>query len=447
MKKKINRRLMGTAALAIIATLLLTAAVCYNFFKNQVIADLKIYAGIVSYIGALPDESLKERLDEDHIRVSVIRQDGIVVYDTEANPETMGNHMDRPEIQEAFRTGEGSKVRKSDTLNRNTYYYAMLREDGSVLRIAKDADSIYRIMESIVPYMLVMVLILFGICGISSHFMAEGIMRPIRLIAENVENVQRIEAYDEMRPFIEAIKNQHDDVLQNARMRQEFTANVSHELKTPLTAISGYSELIESGMVSQESEIRRFAGEIHSNANRLLTLINDVIRLSELDAEETEEQREPVNLRESAVTCVNVLQINAEKHHVSLSFKGENVMVMASRQMIEEVLYNLCDNAIRYNKPGGSVEVIVKDRLNVALLIVRDTGIGIPKEHQERIFERFYRVDKSRSKSTGGTGLGLAIVKLIIMKLNASITLTSEEGKGTEVTVTLPAVRESRIKS
>ena len=141
-----------------------------------------------------------------------------------------------------------------------------------------------------------------------------------------------------------------------------------------------------------------------------------------------------------------MLQVNAEKHHVTLSFEGENTVIMATRQMAEEVLYNLCDNAIRYNKEGGKVHVMVKDRLDAAVLIVKDTGIGIPKEHHERIFERFYRVDKSRSKSTGGTGLGLAIVKHILLKLNATLHLESEEGNGTEVTVVFPAVRGAQFK-
>ncbi len=261
-----------------------------------------------------------------------------------------------------------------------------------------------------------------------------------------MNNIGRTEAYEELSPFIDAIKSQHDDVVQNAMMRQEFTANVSHELKTPLTAISGYSELIENGMASSESETRRFAKEIHGNANRLLTLINDVIRLSELDGEEVEELLEPINLKEIAETCVNMLQINAEKHNVTLTFEGESVVIMSTKQMMEEVLFNLCDNAIRYNREGGNVHVTVKDRLSQAVLTVKDTGIGIPKVHQERIFERFYRVDKGRSKSTGGTGLGLAIVKHILLRLGAIITVESEAGKGTEITAVFPAVRSEVFK-
>ncbi len=225
----------------------------------------------------------------------------------------------------------------------------------------------------------------------------------------------------------------------NAKLRQEFTANVSHELKTPLTAISGYSELIENGMISSESEIRRMAGEIHSNSGRLITLINDVIRLSELD-EEQEEVLQKIPLSVAAKSCVQMLQINAEKHDVTLTFEGGEASLWGTRQMVDEVLYNLCDNAIRYNKENGSVTVKVRRHNNCAVLIVQDTGIGIPEECQERIFERFYRVDKGRSKSTGGTGLGLAIVKHILVRLQGKLSLVSKPGEGTTITITFSSM-------
>ena len=183
-------------------------------------------------------------------------------------------------------------------------------------------------------------------------------------------------------------------------------------------------------------DIVRFAGEIHRNSNRLLTLIDDVIRLSELDTSEREEEFGMVDLGEIAETCVNMLQVHAEKHGVDLRFEGEGCFVYSEKRMMEELVYNLCDNAIRYNREGGKVRVAVRSEKGRAILCVEDTGIGIGKEHQERIFERFYRVDKSRSKSTGGTGLGLAIVKHIVAKNRAVLALESEQGKGTRITVT-----------
>ena len=219
-------------------------------------------------------------------------------------------------------------------------------------------------------------------------------------------------------------------------MRQDFTANVSHELKTPLTAISGYAELMENGMVGQD-EVATFSAKIRQNVERLLSLITDTIRLSELDNGAARDTiMETFDLNELAERCVDNLKMYARKHEVTIACIGVSTCVTGSREMIGELIDNLCNNAIRYNNQNGNVLVEVGAREGHAFRRVKDTGIGIPKEHQERVFERFYRVDKSRSKQTGGTGLGLAIVKHIVALHNASISLESEEGKGTEITVT-----------
>jgi len=231
------------------------------------------------------------------------------------------------------------------------------------------------------------------------------------------------------------IENTNKNAEGSMQMRQEFTANVTHELKTPLTSISGYAELIETGLASGEDTVR-FARGIHKNANRLLTLINDIIRLSELDSNEEEPVKEKINLYELAKVCVEMLEPNAEKHNVTITMQGEECCIQGNRMMMEELLYNLCDNAIRYNNENGNVLVDVHREEDKVVLIVSDTGIGIPKAYQDRIFERFYRVDKSRSKSTGGTGLGLAIVKHILEKHEAGLELDSDIGKGTKMKIT-----------
>ena len=228
-------------------------------------------------------------------------------------------------------------------------------------------------------------------------------------------------------------------------MRQEFTANVSHELKTPLTSISGYAELIETGLAGEDN-IQRFAAEIHRNAKRLLTLINDIIRLSELDADDMEVAFSDVDLYGLAETCVESLRLNAESHGIHIECSGKPCIVHGNNEMLEELLYNLSDNAIRYNRLGGKVQVIIEKENGFPVLIVKDTGIGIPKESQERVFERFYRVDKSRSKQTGGTGLGLAIVKHIVAQHHAKLRLRSEVGVGTEVSVTFSNEKEAAAK-
>ena len=220
------------------------------------------------------------------------------------------------------------------------------------------------------------------------------------------------------------------------RMRREFTANVSHELKTPLTSISGYAEMIENGMAKDE-DVRVFAERIRRESNRMLSLVSDIIALSELEEQQILKNAETVDLHELAAETVETLKSAAMVRGVSVRLTGGPTPVFGVRTLLSELMYNLLDNAIRYNRDNGTVTVRTTDRQ----LSVRDTGIGIPKHHIGRIFERFYRVDKSRSKATGGTGLGLAIVKHIAEEHGAEITLESAEGIGTEITVTFPPVK------
>lgn len=314
----------------------------------------------------------------------------------------------------------------------------MLLVSVALLRVEQKIDNTISIFISALPSLIVLLSILIIIFIILARVLTNSLITPIENLAKNLDEREGHTKYKELEPFVDIIQKQHQDMIKNARVRQDFTANVTHELKTPLTSISGYAELIESGMAS-EDDVIRFATGIRKSANRLLTLINDTIRLSELDSEEREVTMERLNLYALAETCVEMLSMNAEKNNVTIHCEGRDSYVTANRQMMEELLYNLCDNAIRYNNENGSVSVEVYPRGQRTVLVVRDTGIGIPKEHQERIFERFYRVDKSRSKSTGGTGLGLAIVKHIIQKHNAQIELMSENGEGTTITVFLNA--------
>lgn len=435
MKKKINFQLMAIATVAIFATMILTSIVFYELYQEQIIEDLRTYSNLLVN-SHLMNDSQESAYDpqSDHVRVTIINTDGTVQYDNEADNLTMDNHGTRPEVLEAVKQGEGIAVRRSATMGKSTYYYARLLQDGSVLRIAREARSIWSIFYNALPFIGIMVVLLLVICLVASHFLTRRLVAPIEQLAENLGNTGEIAAYEELQPFITMIQEQHEDIVKSSLIRQEFTANVSHELKTPLTSISGYAELIETGMASDE-DVLRFAKGIHKNSNRLLTLINDIIRLSELDGTEQEVVFEKVNLYLQARTCMDMLQFSAEKHHVKLILTGADCFIWANKQMVDELLYNLCDNAIRYNNEDGSVTVSIKDLGEQAELKIIDTGIGIPKESQERIFERFYRVDKSRSKSTGGTGLGLAIVKHIISKLHAKINVESEVGKGTEITV------------
>lgn len=438
MKKKLNVVLVEIASLAILLTLLCVSFLFYKGFEKQVLSDLELTTQTYSLMTQEQIEGMeKNEYLKKNIRISIVTPEGKVIYDNNANIGTMENHADREEIKEAFESGSGQAIRKSSTLEKSLYYHAVLLEDGNVLRAAREVNNILSIFHQSIPVIFALVIALFILCMVVAVYFTQKLVEPIEYLANNLEEEKRIETYSELIPFMNTIYQQHEDIMKAARMRQDFTANVTHELKTPLTSISGYSELIENGMAT-DADVQRFAKEIHKNSSRLLTLINDIIRLSELDATDVSGTFEPINLYQIAETCVNMLQINAEKHKVRLTFWGEPAMVFSTKEMMEELVYNLCDNAIRYNNEDGTVHVSVKQIEDAIILSVKDTGIGIPKDHQERVFERFYRVDKSRSKSTGGTGLGLAIVKHIVVQSNAKIELYSEQGKGTEIRVIFP---------
>ncbi|OUO67223.1 ATP-binding protein [Anaerotruncus colihominis] len=231
------------------------------------------------------------------------------------------------------------------------------------------------------------------------------------------------------------------DVTEQQRaeqVRRDFAANVSHELKTPLTSISGFAEMMENGMADNSQDVRRFAGRIYTQAQRLIALTDDIIRLSRIERADLTENV-PVELRALCDRAVETLRFTAEQKQVEIAVTGGSAPVRGDRQMLDELITNLVDNAVKYNRPGGRVDVSLSVQDGLVCLRVADTGIGIPKEHQERIFERFYRVDQSRSKQTGGTGLGLSIVKHVVERHGGSITLESVPGEGTAVTVRLPA--------
>lgn len=438
MKKKINIRFIMIAALAIVVTALSAMLVYYNILKEQVFGDLKAYAHVIELLN-IDDLAAGIEKDpynpiDDDLRITLIGTDGEVLYESLLNKDEMDNHNERPEIIEAREKGEGEAVRYSATSGTHTFYYAERLQNGNVLRIGRDSVSVNRIMVNTLVIVLVIALCILFVCMGISHYLTKKLVDPIEKLATNIMLVDENNVYEEIRPFVNTIKEQHINIINNAQLRQEFTANVSHELKTPLTAISGYAELIGNGMTGKEDTIR-FSNEIHSNANRLLSLINDIIKLSELDEADHQMEMERIDLYKLAENCVQMMQVTAEKQGIRLILQGESTMVMANKGLMDEVFYNLCSNAIRYNKPGGSVTVTVGTKDERPFLSVADTGIGIPKECQERVFERFYRVDKSRSKSTGGTGLGLAIVKHIVAQHNAALHLDSELDEGTTIEI------------
>jgi len=381
MKKKINTQFIIVSFIAIILTMSLSVGTFYELFVQEMRNDMKAYTHVLRSAGVF-NASNEEKLNlkNEDLRITIIDADGTVVYDNEANDIEMDNHKDRPEIESALKNGEGSDVRKSSTLNKSTYYYAVLLDDGQVLRIAKEASSVWNIFIKVLPLILgIIILMLFSV-GIITHYITKSIVKPVEELANNIDETKDIKTYKEIQPFIDTIKKQHEDIVKNSHVRQEFTANVSHELKTPLTSISGYSELIENGMATQEDTIR-FAGEIHKSSQRLLTLINDIIELSELDSSESKVAMETVNIYDIAENCVEMLKLNAKDHGVNLKFEGTPCNITANKMMMEELVYNLLSNAIRYNREGGSATVRVNKILDRVNLEVLDTGIGIRNEY------------------------------------------------------------------
>ena len=434
MKRKINIQFAIITMVAIIFTVILSVTVYSELFQKEVRENLRICAYELKNTGIFDNPKVDYTMKAvDNVRITVIDTDGTVAFDTNASIGELDNHGQRPEIQEAFRNGEGEIMRRSATMNKTTFYFALRLDNGQVLRVAKEAGNAWSMLSALALPIGIMSVAMILVSVILTHFLTTSILTPIEHMASHMDDEDVEVVYRELEPFMETIRKQHKDIVKSSQMRQEFTANVSHELKTPLTAISGYAELIASGMTTGD-DTTRFAGEISKSSKRLLTLINDILRLSELDAT-TEVPMENVDLYELAEKCVNMLQVNAEKQNVTLMLTGKATRMQANKEMMEELLYNLISNAIRYNRPYGNVVVSVNREAEHVSLTVEDTGIGISHADQERVFERFYRVDKSRSKSTGGTGLGLAIVKHVVQCHGAKLKMNSQLGTGTRIEV------------
>lgn len=434
MKKKINIQFAIITMVAIIFTMILSVTVYSELFQKEVRENLRICAYELKNTGIFDNPKMDYTMEAiDNVRITVIDTDGTVAFDTNASIGDLDNHGQRPEIQDAFQNGEGESMRRSATMNKTTFYFALRLDNGQVLRVAKEAENAWSMLSALAFPIGIMSAAMILVSVVLTHFLTTSILAPIEHMASHMDDEEVEVTYRELEPFMATIRKQHKDIVKSSQMRQEFTANVSHELKTPLTAISGYAELIASGMTTGDDTIR-FAGEISKSSKRLLTLINDILRLSELDAT-TEVPMENVDLYELAEKCVNMLQVNAEKQNVTLMLTGKATRMQANKEMMEELLYNLISNAIRYNRPYGNVVVSVNREAEHVSLTVEDTGIGISHADQERVFERFYRVDKSRSKSTGGTGLGLAIVKHVVQCHGAKLKMNSQLGTGTRIEV------------
>ena len=549
MTKRIFRATLLVGVAVLIASLTLVMGALYSYFgrvqESQLRDELSLAAVGVEQNGM---DYLKQ-LESDQYRITWLRADGAVLYDTRADAESMENHAQRQEVQQALATGEGESSRYSDTLLQKTVYYAKRLPDGTVLRLSAIRVTAGVLMLNMLQPILLVLAAALILSGVLASRLARRITEPLNRL--DLEHPLENDTYEELAPLLRRMEHQRrqidrqmdelrrrseefeqitgsmseglvlldeagvilsinpaarrlldaaencvgqdiltverdvalSDALHQAaeqghsefrgqrngreyqfdvtriqsegrtagtvllvfdvterafaeRNRREFTANVSHELKTPLQGIIGSAELLENGLVKQE-DVPRFIGHIRSEAQRLVTLIGDIIRLSQLDEGEPM-PAEPVELLALAREAAESLQNAAAARHVTITVEGEPVELTGVRRLLHEIVFNLCDNAIKYNTDSGRVQVTVTKENETAAVTVRDTGIGIPPDQQDRVFERFYRVDKSHSKASGGTGLGLSIVKHAVQYLHGAIHLQSEVGKGTEIRVTFP---------
>ena len=563
MQKKINRAITIIVSLTIIVFSIISVFSISGIYFDKSRENIENIARLSVKSGDTPEEiaeNVKDALDSG-IRVTYILSDGTVEFDSEGAYDKMENHSDRKEVADAFKKGEGSDTRVSQTFGKSTYYFAIKYGDG-VIRFSSLVSNIFSLLFIIVPVFLALCVLMLIIARAVSKRISKSVIRPLTKIVDSLkikdgvpEDFSEDIEYEELKPivsnityisarlqkYIRRLKREKERVtlitdnmvegmilideentvlsvnrsaaailnpdfvtgdepkkiteltgddrilsmlktldnessvyktvdidgrfyrvhmnksefaegfgiiillidatesVKSEKIRHDFSANVTHELKTPLTTIKGFGEMLENGIITGADDVKKYGGTIFRESERLLLLINDIIRLSEIEEQTIE--LESVRLDEVAYEVADILSHKAQQHDVEIILDVQSVTVMANRSYANELLINLADNSIKYNTKGGYVKIIVKDIGSRALIVVEDNGIGIPKESQERIFERFYRVDKSRSKQTGGTGLGLSIVKHIVTYHSGTISLKSSVGKGTKVIITLPKLQ------
>ena len=548
MKRKIFSGIFLVSVLTFLACLVLILGVLYNYFDMQLIEGLHTEGTTIAAGIEAGGETYLQNLTVYDNRLTWIAADGEVLFDNQADPSSMENHLDREEIAEALQSGQGESSRYSETLSQKTVYYALRLSDNSVIRLSDTRSTVWNLLFGMFQPILLVLTIAIILSAILASRISKSIVRPINAIDLEAPDVEG--NYDEISPLLLKIHHQNEQIRRQMeelrrqreefqlitenmsegflvvdaktellsynsaalrllgsgpvegtpsvltlnrgesfrhavetalagehceqtmslgsavyhvianpvthqkkpagavivildcterelrdQMRREFTSNVSHELKTPLTSIYGVSEMIANGIVKPE-DIRSFAQNIHEESGRLITLIEDIMKLSQLDENSIPADPVAVDLYQLAASVIERLKRQAEERNIAVELDGGTAVVQGIPNVLEEMIYNLCDNAIKYNRDGGRVRISVnKDKDGHPVVRVQDTGIGIPKEHQARVFERFYRADKSHSKKIGGTGLGLSIVKHAAAYHGATVRLESEEGKGTIVTV------------
>lgn len=431
----INTFLVGTLVYFICAFMFLGNL--YTHFEQQIFNELESESIFLEdYV--LTGDLLKLQNLKTKNRITLIHGDGSVYFDNTVSFEKMENHALRSEFLGAKDKGISKLSRYSSTMTEKTLYFAKNLSNGDVLRISCNQHSVWVLVLGMSQILLLILVIAVVISGISASWISKKIVNPLNSI--NLDEPQDSDVYEELKPFTKRIAEENFEKAQREEIRAQYTANVSHELKTPLTSISGFAEILMQGGTDPKITID-FSKSIYDEAQRMTTLVNDIIKLSKLDEKSIAMEKEALSLRTICREVMEVLSASAKTKNLSLNLEGDSGLINGVEPVIYEMVYNLVDNAIKYNKIDGSVNINIQELTNnvgdknKVVLSVHDTGIGIPAVEKDRIFERFYRIDKSRSRSLGGTGLGLSIVKHAAKYHNASVLVTSEEGKGSTFTV------------
>ena len=439
MRKKILNQTCVLIVVSVLLTFLAAGMVMYSKYnedlKDSVRDSTKYIQDSIEKMGnSYLDTAIGKATSA---RITLLDPDGNVLFDSLENPSELTNHSDRPEFIQAEKDGYAERLRYSETLSKQNFYCAVKLKDGDILRIGRTTDSVFSTMLSSSVLLGGLLLLILAAAFVLVRRQTRELIEPINEL--NLEQPLKDVVYEELKPLLERVDQQNKQIAKQMEelkeaeaVRREFSANVSHELKTPLMSISGYAEIMMNGMVPNE-KVPEFSGRIYHEASRLTALVADIIQLSRLDEKSSDLPFEPVDLYEIAEDIVLHLDNAASKKNIKVSLEGKSVIVQGVRHVIYEMLFNIADNAIRYTDQNGSVKIFTGTVGEHAFYSVEDNGIGIPQNEQKRIFERFYRVDKSHSRATGGTGLGLSIVKHGAILHGAEIKLQSEPGKGTKM--------------
>lgn len=434
MRNKIQKSMMLVICITLLIVFGILTVLFYFNSLNRMKEELKQELTYIEKALDISGMTYLYDMDQAQIltRLTLIDVNGEVLYDSKKDEYTFQNHAKREEVRDALRYGKGEALRNSMTVGKNTYYYAILLKDGTVLRASKTLDYLQPMIINVMPVFAGVAVFMVIVAYALSKWQTNRLIQPINDL--DLEQPLSNKVYEELTPLLEKMEQQNREKEEIANMRKEFSANVSHELKTPLTSISGYAEIMKNGIVREEDMIP-FSEKIYQEASRLIVLIEDIMKLSKLDEKDNSLEKEAVDLYVLAQEVCEHLRFLADKHGIQIELSGESVKVQGIRQVLNEMLFNICENAVKYNKDGGSVKIVLKELEDTIQVVVEDTGIGIPEQEKERIFERFYRVDKSHSKESGGTGLGLSIVKHAAFIHGAEIFVDSVEGEGTKMCI------------